>query len=77
MVVLALDVTFVNLEDLQIEVFDRAWLTPLLWDGFELIEKLLVLLATGLLRTLGVCLSGCTHLAKRRIHIIVSHGVRS
>ena len=76
-IVLALDVTFVNLEDLEIEVFDGAWLTSFLRDGFELIEKLLVLPYTGLLRTLGVRPSGCTHLGERRIHLKVAHGVRS
>lgn len=42
-IVLALDVTFVILENLEIEMFDGTWLTSFLWDGFELIEKILIL----------------------------------
>ena len=37
-VVLALNVAFICLEDLQIEVFDDAWLTSFLADGLEFVE---------------------------------------
>ena len=37
-VVLALDVAFVCLEDLEVEMFDDAWLTSFLGDALEFIK---------------------------------------
>ena len=37
-VVLALDVAFVSLEDLEVEMFDDPWLTTFLYDAFVFIK---------------------------------------
>ena len=74
MIMLALDVTFVNLEDLEIEMLDWTWLTSFLWDWFKFIEKILVLYI-WLLRTLGIGLFGSTHMSKRGIHLVIAHGM--
>ena len=38
MIVLTLDVAFVNLEDLKIEMFDHTRLSALLMDSFEFVK---------------------------------------
>ena len=78
-VVLALDVAFVDLEDLEIEVLDDSWLTSSLGNCLEFDEQLFIYaagLCPVLLRTLRRRLLRGNHRVEG-IRLVVRHGVCS
>lgn len=79
-VVLALDVAFVDLKDLEIEVLNDSWLTSSLGNCFKFDEQLFVLhavsLCPGLLRTLGSRFFRGNH-GVEGIRLVVCRGVCS